>query len=313
MRSFTPESGAAPVWIDLASPSQDERQQIEKQFNIHVPTRDELSEIESSSRLFSREGLVCVSMPLIPPSDSTDLAPPPLGFVLTPNVLVTVRFSEIHGFEHTESLFTSPKPPASSVQVFVSILEGMVDVGADLLEKLSQDVAGISRRSFREYAKGAAPHAPKSSRALRATLVKIGSVGEHLSEARETLLGLLRIASYASETAKDWIPQEVHTRLQTVRRDVMSLTDFETHLSDKVQFLLDAVLGFINTEQNEIFKVLTIASVVGIPPTLIASMYGMNFKNMPELSWSWGYEWGLLLIVISTVLPILWFKSRGWW
>jgi magnesium transporter len=101
--------------------------------------------------------------------------------------------------------------------------------------------------------------------------------------------------------------------LQTANRDVVSLTDFVTHLSDKVQFLLDAVLGFINSEQNEIFKVLTIASVVGIPPTLIASMYGMNFKNMPELSWAWGYEYGLALIVVSIVLPILWFKSRGWW
>jgi len=80
-----------------------------------------------------------------------------------------------------------------------------------------------------------------------------------------------------------------------------------------VQFLLDAILGFINTEQNEIFKVLTIASVVGIPPTFIASMYGMNFRNMPELSWTWGYEYGLALIAISTILPIIWFKLRGWW
>jgi magnesium transporter len=80
-----------------------------------------------------------------------------------------------------------------------------------------------------------------------------------------------------------------------------------------VQFLLDAVLGFINTEQNDIFKVLTIASVVGIPPTFIASMYGMNFHNMPELSWHYGYEWGLFLIALSTILPIIWFKWRGWW
>jgi magnesium transporter len=120
---------------------------------------------------------------------------------------------------------------------------------------------------------------------------------------RDTLLGLQRIASFVSEAAHTWLPPDALTRLKTIIRDLLSLTDFETHLSDKVQFLLDAVLGFINTEQNEIFKVLTIASVVGIPPTLIASMYGMNFKNMPELSWSWGYQWGLLLIVISTGEP----------
>jgi magnesium transporter len=115
-----------------------------------------------------------------------------------------------------------------------------------------------------------------------------------------------------SDSARTWFPEEAHARLQTVGRDVRSLTDFETHLSDKVQFLLDAVLGFINTEQNEIFKVLTIASVVGIPPTLIASMYGMNFKNMPELGWAWGYPYGLTVIALSAILPLLWFKWRGW-
>ena len=188
----------------------------------------------------------------------------------------------------------------------------MVDYTADLLEHLGQDVTKISRRSFREYAK-APGHGPKTSKTLRATLVEVGTVGEHLSEVRDTLLGIQRIASFVSESARSWLPEDAYVRLQTANRDVVSLTDFETHLSDKVQFLLDAVLGFINTEQNEIFKVLTIASVVGIPPTLIASMYGMNFKNMPELSWAWGYPYGLALIVISIVLPILWFKSRGWW
>jgi magnesium transporter len=95
--------------------------------------------------------------------------------------------------------------------------------------------------------------------------------------------------------------------------DVQSLNDYEVHLTDKLQFLLDADLGFINTEQNDIFKVLTIASVVGIPPTFIASMYGMNFHNMPEFNWQWGYAWGLFLIVLSTVIPIAWFKRKGWW
>ena len=249
-------------------------------------------------------------MPLIPLQDSDDPTPPPLGFVLTPNVLVTVRFSEVHGINQVASLLKTTNPPSSSVDAFVTILEAMVDYGADLLERLGHDVAKISRRSFSQYANDPR-HA--SSKTLRATLVNVGSIGQHLSEVRDTLLGIQRIASLVSDTARTWFPKDAYTRLQTVSRDVQSLTDFETHLSDKVQFLLDAVLGFINTEQNEIFKVLTIASVVGIPPTLIASMYGMNFKNMPELSWTLGYQYGLALIVISIVLPIWWFKSRGWW
>jgi magnesium transporter len=111
----------------------------------------------------------------------------------------------------------------------------------------------------------------------------------------------------------DSIRDDVQARLKTAEGDLASLTDFEVHLTDKVQFLLDAVLGFIKTEQNDIFKVLTIVSVVGIPPTLIAGIYGMNFQNMPEYHWSHGYAWGLSLIFLSTILPVAWFKWRGWW
>jgi magnesium transporter len=124
---------------------------------------------------------------------------------------------------------------------------------------------------------------------------------------------LQRILPFAMENSKDWMGREIATRLRTAGQDLLSLTDFEVHLSNKVQFLLDAVLGFINTEQNDIFKVLTIVSVVGIPPTLIASMYGMNFRYMPELQWHLGYVWGLGLIALSAILPTVWFKWRGWW
>lgn len=150
------------------------------------------------------------------------------------------------------------------------------------------------------------------SRALRDSLQAVGIAGDHLSLVRESLLGLQRITRYVPEIA-EWIPKEPKTRLGSARRDVASLVDFATDLSGKIQFLLDAVLGFINTEQNDIFKVLTIVSVVGVPPTLIASMYGMNFKYMPELSWHWGYPYGLSLIALSTLIPIVWFKRRGWW
>jgi magnesium transporter len=126
-------------------------------------------------------------------------------------------------------------------------------------------------------------------------------------------LGVGRLAAYVGEIAHDWVPEPFSVRLNAISKDVSSLTDYETHLSDKVQFLLDATLGYISIEQNDLFKVLTIASVVGIPPVLVAGIYGMNFHNMPELSWAWGYPYGLILIVISGLLPLLWFKWRGWW
>jgi magnesium transporter len=143
-------------------------------------------------------------------------------------------------------------------------------------------------------------------------LIEVGNAGERLSRIRGSLLGLQRIVPFVAKPERDWIPTKTRTRLQSAQTDLSSLTDYETHLSDKVRFLLDAVLGFITTKQDDIFTVLTIVSVVGIPPTPVARIYGMNFKNMPELEWAWGYQFGLALIVISTVLPILWFKWRGW-
>ena len=109
-----------------------------------------------------------------------------------------------------------------------------------------------------------------------------------------------------------WCPRTFSSGCQTVGTDIVSLTDYEEHLANKTQFLLDAVLGLINTKQNDIFTVLTVVSVVGIPPTLVASIYGMNFKFMPELTWTYGYYWGLGLIALSTIVPLLWFKWRGW-
>jgi magnesium transporter len=198
-----------------------------------------------------------------------------------------------------------------STTTFTVLLETMVDFAADFLEVLGGKLGATSRRVFRGRAQEPR-QVKRTTRLLRDMLTVVGDAGERLSQIRESLLGLQRIIVFTSDTACDWLRPEIQTRLKTVRRDVSSLTDFETHLSGKVQFLLDAILGFINTEQNEIFKVLTIVSVVGIPPTLIASMYGMNFHNMPELSWPWGYQYGLALIAASTVTPILWFKWRGW-
>jgi len=117
---------------------------------------------------------------------------------------------------------------------------------------------------------------------------------------------------FVSTLAADWLPAEVKPRLQTLRQDVTSLNDYDAHLVNKVQLLLDATLGLINIDQNNMIKVLAIVSVVGVPPTLVASMYGMNFKYMPEFDWAWGYPYGLAVIALSAVLPLLWFKWRGW-
>jgi magnesium transporter len=143
--------------------------------------------------------------------------------------------------------------------------------------------------------------------------VEIGDMGERMSHIRDTLLVLQRAIPFLGEHGDNMLEATLAARLKMAGSDVQSLNDYGVHLTDKLQFLLDAALGFINTEQNELFKVLTIASVAGIPPVLIAGIYGMNFHVMPELSWPHGYAYAWGLIILSTVLPVVWFKWRGWW
>jgi magnesium transporter len=294
---------AKPFWIDLFDPTPDEIARVAAESGIDVPSRQSLQEIETSSRLRADGQVLYVSTPLA-------LRDVPLGFVLSPPVLVTIRYSEVHAFGPVEACVEKGQY-ASSASVFAAMIDGMVDFSADRLETLSSNLADVSAHTFTPQGTSAKGD-KRASRELRENLNAVGSAGDQLSRIRESLLGLQRIIGFVLKMA-EWLPPEHKSRLSTAQQDLASLVDFEAHLSGKTHFLLDAILGFINTEQNDIFKVLTIVSVVGIPPTLIASMYGMNFHNMPELSWRWGYPFGLVLIAFSILLPILWFKRRGWW
>ncbi|MGB6603988.1 MAG: magnesium transporter CorA family protein [Steroidobacteraceae bacterium] len=304
-------SAAKPVWIDLLQPTAAERDRIATEYGLRVPSREALQEIESSSRLRAEGQVLTLSMPLAVPQELTDPVPAPIGLILSPALLVSVRFTELQVFAEVRARLGKGDAPVDSAAAFVALIEALVDYRADLLESINAKMSTVSKRVFGR-------HVPTGRRgvlngALREMLAGVGAAGESLSEIRESLLGLQRLVGFTSEMAHEWLRPEIQARLATARADLDSLSDFESHLWGKIQFLLDAILGFINTDQNDIFKVLTIVSVVGIPPTLIASMYGMNFHNMPELSWRYGYQYGLVLIVVSTILPVLWFKWRGWW
>ncbi|HEX3665684.1 MAG TPA: magnesium transporter CorA family protein [Rhizomicrobium sp.] len=300
------------VWIDLFEPSEEERLRTCAVSGIEVPSRQALEEIEASSRLRTVGGGLVLSMPIASKSASGDTLPTPLGFVLTPKVLVTVRYAELHAIRPAID-HIKPDTCPTSVEMFALLVEAMVDYTADLLEQMAARLNDLSQRVFRRGAQQRGRNFARSNRALKESLLEIGETAAKLSFIRDSILGLQRIAPFAAESGKGWLGDPVLARLKTVGKDLQSLADFEVHLTDKMQFLLDAVLGFINTEQNDIFKVLTIVSVVGIPPTLIASMYGMNFDSIHEYHWHYGYEWGLCLIVLSAILPTAWFKWRGWW
>ncbi len=275
----------------------------------------ELSEIESSSRLRTIKDALYLSTPLVYRADTGNPLVTSVGFVLRHDLLITVRFDELKAFSTFAE--NAQKPGAvhhSSAGAFVGLVEAIVDRMADALESVGRDLDAVSKRIFRGNAVGPkTPHRPAREDAdLREILRVVGRAGDLTSKIRDTLLGFGRIVPYVLTAATAWLAPEVKPRLETVKQDVSSLSDYDGHLTNNVQLLLDATLGLINIEQNNIIKVLTIVSVVGVPPTLVASMYGMNFHDMPELSWAWGYPYGLALIALSAILPLAWFKLRGW-
>ena len=295
------------VWLDLMDPTEAERGLVERVTGLRVPGREDLAEIESSSRLSTERGALYLSAPTHVLDAEGVSHSSPLGFVLSERRLLTVRYAALPVFEQCGATFRVEEGAADGVAAFLWVMEAIVDRMADVLEHIGGELDGMSRRVFR----GEAASPAKTDLQLRATLRGVGRAGDRLSNLRDSLLGVQRVVGYVAETAR-WIRTEDKGRFVTLRQDTLSLADYDVQLSNKVQFLLDATLGFINIEQNNGIKVLTVVSVVGVPPTLMASIYGMNFHNMPELSWAYGYQYGLIVIVLSGLLPLVWFKLKGW-
>ena len=312
LKSF-PEShlqNARPAWIDLYDASDAEVSKAGDLTGFRVPTREALSEIESSSRVFVENSVLYLSMPLITPVDDLATTLMPVGFVTSKEALLTVRFGASAAFDEVAKAIAD-KVDVSAEDVFARILEAMVDRAADRLEHTGGELDALSKSAFHtDQSQKRKP--AKASDALRAVLRKLGQNGDRLSQIRDTLLGLGRICGFIIETPSCDFSDGVIHRLKAVQTDIASLNSYVEHLTNKVQFLLDATLGFINIDQNDIVKVLTVVSVVGVPPVLVAGIYGMNFKDMPEYNWSFGYPYSLILMVVSAIVPIVWFKWRKW-
>jgi magnesium transporter len=298
-------------WIDLLEPTPDETARVTRETGLAVPSETDLNEIESSSRLSTRHGAVYLSMPLV---SRAELGPrsSSAGFILTPDQLITVRFAASRVFDaYIAKLSQDDAPKARSADLLVGLLEAIVDRQADALEQVRTELETISHRIFSDDM-AAASGRKREDALLRASLVTIGQIGDLLSHIRESQVSAARIVPYVETAAANWLPPELHPRLHTLEQDIASLNQFDSYLNEKLQFLLDATLGFINIAQNNVMKVLTVVSVVGIPPVLVAGIYGMNFKSIPEYDWSWGYAYGLAMICLTSVIPLAIFKWRNW-
>ncbi|SMF81636.1 magnesium transporter [Tistlia consotensis] len=297
------------VWIDLVNPTDAEESDLEKRLGIDIPTKEEMEEIEISSRLYNEDGVAFMTATLPAQADGDDPQMHPVTFVLAGERLITVRYHEPRAFQ-TFPLRAEKVPMGfeSGEGVLVALLEAIVDRLADILERAGREIDGISRDVFQH--KGAKP---TKSQDFQKVLEAIGRKGDLTSNIRDSLVTLERLIGFLGQGAMQRKSgKDVRERIKTLSRDVRSLADHASFLSQKITFLLDATLGMINIEQNAIIKIFSVAAVVFLPPTLVASSYGMNFEYMPELQWLLGYPWAIGLMILSAIIPFVYFKRRGW-
>ncbi len=292
------EALPAGPWIDLLSPTVAETELITEATGIDVASRDELAEIETSSRLSTRDNVLYLSLPIVVERERGIAASSMVGIMLSADRLVTIRFRKIAGLERFLQTLRKSSDHKPS-EVFISLLEALVDRTADQLEAIRDDMDRVTNDIFSRHSGATGPS--EDNRALREVLQKISLTGDFVSRLHDTLMVMGRIVGFLGSGEPETFPVELRHRAEILRQDVISLKEFDAHLSNKVQFLLDATLGFINIAQSHIIKVLAVVGTVGVPPTLIASIYGMNFENMPELKFHYAYP-----------VALLWFRRRGW-
>jgi magnesium transporter len=299
------------TWVDLDEPTHEEEALVERCIRMDVPTESEMAEIEPSSRLYERDGALYMTVSVLYGVQEGEPRTSPISFVLTDNRLVTVRYATpkpVRAF--SEHARRDPQLVRDAPTALVRMLDSIIDRLADELESVSRDMEEISLRIFhRDMDDRRIPAAR-----LTALLTRIGRTQTLLTKVRLSAVSTIRMLSFlaAANRFHEAAQGEMRHHLASLTTDATSLSEHASFLSDNVTFLLDASLGLISIEQNAAMKLFSWAALVFLPPTLIAGIYGMNFKHMPELEWIHGYPFALALIFASAVLPFLYLKRRGW-
>jgi magnesium transporter len=302
-RDQVPESA---VWFDLIQPTQLEDKLVESVVGISVPTREEMQEIEVTSRLYVENGARYMTATLMCQSDTDTPKTTAVTFILSGHRLITVRYDEPRPFMIVGTKLARACPAGvNGESVLMELLDAVIDRAADILERIGAEVDRVSHDIFEPEA--------DQTRSHQEILRSIGRKGDLTSKVRESLVSIGRVLLYLANEADSmrWA-KETRSQLRGMQRDVQSLSDHATYLSSKITFVLDAMLGVVSIEQNNIIKIFSIAAVVLMPPTLVASIYGMNFKHMPELEWQYGYPLAIVLMLIAAALPYVFFKWKNW-
>lgn len=294
------------VWIDLLCPSKEEEFYLEQQLGLEIPTREEMQEIELSSRLYKNKDTLFMTASMIANSESPNPKTDAVTFVLTKHQLVTIRYIEPQAFKlFISQLHNNDQAHDKAATILIDLLEATIDRLADILEFITHHLDEFSKLIFRPT-QTASTEKPNFQKLIE----QIGANADLNTMARECLVSFSRLILFFGQSIE--LENDGPTRLGTLSKDVSSLSDHANFISSKVNFLLDATLGLINIEQNATIKIFSVAAVIFLPPTLIASIYGMNFHYMPELYYKWGYYLAIILMFLSALIPYRFFKRKKW-
>jgi magnesium transporter len=298
------------VWIDLFDPTEQEEIIVDMVFSIDLPTRREMQEIEVSRRLYKMDDALFMTATLLIKADSERPESSAVTFIFADNRLLTVRYADPLAFATFRSERESDLARYhSGERILEGLIEAIVERLADVLENTGATLDNISHEIFRNRDEGDANAG--TPRNLEQVVQRLGRCSDLISRIRESLAGFGRLLSFFTASKRD-LPPELLEHLRTLSHDLQPLSDHASFLSQKVNFLLDATLGLINIEQNAIIKIFTVAAVLFLPPTVVGTIYGMNFESMPELKWGLGYPFAIFLMILSALLPYYYFKRRGW-
>jgi magnesium transporter len=302
------------VWIDLLNPTHEEDIHTETWTKAAIPTHEDMVEIEESSRFYSENGAQYLTASILHSTEQKHYGIAPISFILNGQLLVTVRYSEPKAFSLFISRATKPgngliNSKCSGITILLGLIEAVTDRIADILEGVAGDIDVNSHAIFRRSDNDK----PMTTKNFRDSLTRIGGQGAFLSKIRESIAGVSRLLVYmAAITDQTTYKKETRAWIKSLERDTQSLSTYVDFLSNKITFLLDTVVGLISIEQNAIIKIFSVAAVAFMPPTLVASIYGMNFEFMPELNKVWGYPMAIGLMIASAVIPLLIFRKKGW-
>lgn len=289
------------LWLDLINPTLQEEALVEECLAINIPTREEMLEIELSSRLYKDDDTLFMTATMIAQAESVSPKQDAVSFVLTPKQLITIRYIEPQAFKLFINRLYKIKHIDNPVTLLTELLDATVDRLADILEIINHQLESYSKDTF---------NTTTSNRNYQELLQHLGVTGSLNSKIVESLVSFNRLIPYFDQALKN--NGEEHTRLTTLSKDIFALSDHAAFLSNKISFLLEATLGMVQIEQNAIIKIFSVAAVIFLPPTLIASIYGMNFQVMPELSWKYGYLIAVGLMIFASWLPYKYFKYKKW-